>query len=149
MKEQVRGNIKEELNLFDISMYQDIIPEKILKRGELYFINDKIKFVKNKGNKYLFKAYGTDTYDVEIIFNKIDKDKIDSAKCSCPYYLKNDKCCKHIAGSLYSMKCYDNYNKIKEEIENSLKETNKVKQEFELVLKEKKNKVSNYEYYKD
>lgn len=147
--ENYNSDIKRKLNLFDISIYQDIIPERILRRGEPCYLNNKIKLISNKENKYIFKAYGTEEYDALIKFNKKDNDKIDSAKCSCPYYLKEEKYCKHIAGALYSIKCSDNYNKIKKEIEVALKETKKVKQEFEIVLKEKKNKVNKYEYYKE
>lgn len=107
--------VKQTLNLFDKSIYDNDFEKQIRNRGEQYYNEDKIKYLrKYENNKYTCKVQGSEEYKVSIKLN--DNNEIEEASCSCPYFTDKEKNCKHIYGALFKIKCDDNQNTIKEEI---------------------------------
>lgn len=133
-------NKNNNIELFETSIYKDVISKRMFARGQLYFLEDKIKFVSKKNNIYNFVAKGTKDYKVSVEFNA--DNKILFAECTCPFYKKENRYCKHIAGSIYSIKCSNNHEIITHEINVALKEADKIKNKFEKLIKEKKYIIS-------
>lgn len=88
--------IKEELKVFDRSVYDDYFKPQIRNRGEKYYLDNKIFDFKQEENRFSCKVNGTENYDTTIIFNKENDSIIESATCSCPYFKDKQDYCKHI-----------------------------------------------------
>lgn len=97
--------IKEKINIFDSNIYNTLFKPQIRQRGMQYFIQNKVKNLTQKDNKYIATVKRTKNYKVNIIF---DNDDILSATCNCPYYEDNKEYCKHIYSVLCNVKCKDN-----------------------------------------
>lgn len=101
-----------DCDYFDILMdrcSRDFAPE-IKSRGEKYYEDGKVGKVIKDCRSYKTKVYGSDVYDVELIYNGFDFDYI----CTCPC----DYPCKHIYATL--LKIHDgDYQEVelKEEID--------------------------------
>lgn len=80
-------------------------------------MDDKIENFVQDNNKYTCKVDGTKQYDVQIIFSAEKPDEIEQASCTCAYYIKQNKYCKHIYALLYKVKCSENQAKINEKFE--------------------------------
>lgn len=74
--------------------YDNLFLSQIKSRGEEYFLNNKISNFKNENNKCTATITGTEIYDVSIEFYK--NKKIKKVLCTCPYYQKDEKYCKHL-----------------------------------------------------
>lgn len=97
--------IKEKLNTFDKTIYNNLSKPQIIERGIQYFIQNKIQDLNKQDNKYTAIVKGTNDYNVSITFSN---DDILSATCNCPYYEDKKEYCKHIYSVLYNVKCKDN-----------------------------------------
>lgn len=117
--------IKEKLNIFDKSIYDEMFPIQIRGRGESYFENDKIKYFKQNENKYTCTVKGTEDYKVSLTF-KNDSDEIEEASCTCPYFADKNNNCKHIYALLYKVKCSNNKEVIINEIKQNLESIKKM-----------------------
>lgn len=74
--------------------YDDLFLSQIKFRGEEYFLDNKISNFKIENNKCTATISGTENYDVSIEFYK--NKKIKKVSCTCPYYQKDEKYCKHL-----------------------------------------------------
>lgn len=74
--------------------YDDLFLPQIKFRGEEYFLDNKISNFKIENNKCTATISGTENYDVTIEFYK--NKKIKKVSCTCPYYQKDEKYCKHL-----------------------------------------------------
>lgn len=124
--------VKEKLEIFDKSIYDETFPIQIRGRGESYFENDKLKYFKQNGNKYTCTVKGTEDHKVSLTFRE-DSDEIEEASCTCPYFADKNNNCKHIYALLYKVKCSGNkdviINEIKENL-NSIKTMIKNSQDY-------------------
>ena len=113
----------KSLNLFDMSIYSDIFEPRIITRGEDYFFEDRIKNFKNDGNKYTCKVSGegNNIYNVSIEFEDNSND-IHDMTCTCPYFEKYSKGCKHIYALLYKIKSNINQEELSNQKEKIRKE---------------------------
>lgn len=59
--------IKEELQVFDRSVYNDYFQPQIRNRGERYYLDNKISDFKQDENKFSCKVDGTETYDTMVL----------------------------------------------------------------------------------
>ena len=100
--------LREQLGLFDKSIYDNLFTPNVIERGEEYFSDGKISNFSQSENKYTCKVNGTNQYDVQIIFNDENPDEIEEASCNCTYYTRQHKYCKHIYALLYKVKCSQN-----------------------------------------
>ena len=100
--------LREQLGLFDKSIYDNLFTPNVMERGEEYFSDGKISNFSQSTNKYTCKVNGTNQYDVQIIFNDENPDEIEEASCNCTYYTRQHKYCKHIYALLYKVKCSQN-----------------------------------------
>ena len=100
--------LREQLNLFDTSIYNDLFSSGIRERGEVYFKEDRISNFSQDNNKYTCQVNGTNKYDVSLTFSDENPDEIKEASCTCPYYTGEHKYCKHIYALLYKIKCSNN-----------------------------------------
>ncbi len=89
------------------------VSKKIISRGKVYFLADKVKDIRHEDNEYQAKVIGNDSYDVSLSLNG---DKLVSYSCSCPF----PALCKHVVALLYAIE--DNENK-KDPYEDFLKKT--------------------------
>ena len=112
--------VKEKLNIFDKSIYNEMFPIQIRSRGENYFEEGKIKYYKQTDNKYTCIVKGSEDYKVSILFDE-NSDEINEMNCTCPYYADKNNNCKHIYALLYKIKCSNNKEKIIEEIKEQLR----------------------------
>lgn len=119
-------SVVDELDLFNKSIYKNDFEPQIMRRGEVYYSEDRIKYFKQNENKYTCKVKGTETYDVSITFDENDTDKIKEATCTCPYFTDKEKYCKHIYSVLYKIKCGDNKEKIINEYYQHIESINKM-----------------------
>ena len=74
--------------------YDNLFLSQIKSRGEEYFLNNKISNFKIENNKCTATITGTENYDVSIEFYK--NKKVKKVLCTCPYYQKDEKYCKHL-----------------------------------------------------
>ena len=100
--------LREQLGLFDKSIYDNLFTPNVIERGEEYFSDGKISNFSQSENKYTCKVNGTNQYDVQITFNAEKPDEIEEASCTCTYYTRQHKFCKHIYALLYKVKCSQN-----------------------------------------
>ena len=100
--------LREQLGLFDKSIYDNLFTPNVMERGEEYFSDGKISNFSQSTNKYTCKVNGTNQYDVQITFNAEKPDEIEEASCTCTYYTRQHKFCKHIYALLYNVKCSQN-----------------------------------------
>ena len=100
--------LREQLELFDKSIYDNLFTPNVMERGEEYFSDGKISNFSQSTNKYTCKVNGTNQYDVQITFNAEKPDEIEEASCTCTYYTRQHKFCKHIYALLYNVKCSQN-----------------------------------------
>ena len=107
-----RKKLREQLGLFDKSIYDDLFSSGVRERGEVYFKEDRISNFTQDNNKYTCNVNGTSQYDVTLTFSDENPDEIKEASCTCPYYTREHKYCKHIYSLLYKIKCSENQNKI-------------------------------------
>ena len=112
--------VKEKLNIFDKSIYDEMFPIQIRSRGENYFEGDKIKYYKQTDDKYTCIVKGSEDYKVSILFNE-NSNEIKEMNCTCPYYAEKENNCKHIYALLYKIKCSNNKEIIISEIKEQLK----------------------------
>ena len=119
-------SVVDELDLFNKSIYKNDFEPQIMRRGEVYYSEDRIKYFKQNENKYTCKVKGTETYYVSITFDENDTDKIKEATCTCPYFTDKEKYCKHIYSVLYKIKCGDNKEKIINEYYQHIESINKM-----------------------
>ena len=100
--------LREQLGLFDKSIYDNLFTPNVIERGEEYFSDGKISNFSKSTNKYTCKVNGTNQYDVQITFNDENPDIIEEASCNCTYFTRQHKYCKHIYALLYKVKCSQN-----------------------------------------
>ena len=100
--------LREQLGLFDKSIYDNLFSPGVRERGEEYFSDGKISNFSKSTNKYTCKVNGTNQYDVQITFNDENPDIIEEASCNCTYFTRQHKYCKHIYALLYKVKCSQN-----------------------------------------
>ena len=74
--------------------YDNLFLPQIKSRGEQYYLDNKISNFKIENNKCTATITGTENYDVSIEFYKNKKFK--KVLCTCPYYKKDEKYCKHL-----------------------------------------------------
>ena len=134
-----RDKIIKQIGLFDKSIYDSMFETKIMDRGEKYYIENRIKDLIEVGNKYSCKINGTEEYDVSITFNKENLNEIIEISCSCPYFLENDKNCKHIYALLYRVKCGRNRKKIEEAVNEHIAAVAVMGEGFNKFVRERKN----------
>ena len=103
-----RKKLREQLGLFDKSIYDNLFSPGVRERGEEYFSDGKIASFSQSDNKYTCKVNGTKQYNVKIIFNSENPNEIEEASCTCTYYTRQHKYCKHIYALLYKAKCSQN-----------------------------------------
>ena len=103
-----RKKLREQLGLFDKSIYDNLFTPNVIERGEEYFSDGKISNFSKSTNKYTCKVNGTNQYDVQITFNDENPDIIEEASCNCTYFTRQHKYCKHIYALLYKVKCSQN-----------------------------------------
>lgn len=101
--------LREQLNLFDTSIYDDLFSSGIRERGEVYFKEDRISNFSQDNNKYTCQVNGTNKYNVSLTFRDDNPNEIIEASCTCPYYTGEHKYCKHIYALLYKLKCSNNH----------------------------------------
>lgn len=85
--------IKEENNIIK-TPYDKLFESRIKFRGINYFNNKKINNYSLNNRVCTAEILGTDIYQTSIVFYK--NKNIKKATCTCPYYIKEDKYCKHI-----------------------------------------------------
>ena len=102
------NKLREQLGLFDKSIYDDLFSSGVRERGEVYFKEDRISDFSQDNNKYTCKVNGTKQYDVTLTFSDENTNEIKEASCTCPYYTEEHKYCKHIYSLLYKIKCSQN-----------------------------------------
>ena len=100
--------LREQLGLFDKSIYDNLFTPNVIERGEEYFSDGKITNFSQSENKYTCKVNGTNQYDVQITFNAEKPNEIEEASCNCTYFTRQHKYCKHIYALLYNVKCSQN-----------------------------------------
>ena len=100
--------LREQLGLFDKSIYDNLFSPGVRERGEEYFSDGKIASFSQSDNKYTCKVNGTKQYNVKIIFNSENPNEIEEASCNCTYFTRQHKYCKHIYALLYKVKCSQN-----------------------------------------
>ena len=100
--------LREQLGLFDKSIYDNLFTPNVIERGEEYFSDGKISNFSQSANRYTCKVNGTNQYDVQITFNAEKPDEIEEASCNCTYFTRQHKYCKHIYALLYKAKCSQN-----------------------------------------
>ena len=71
----------------------ELFEERIRERGEEYYYSNYVEYVNKEKATYYSLVHGTESYDVVI---ETRKDKIVDMSCSCPYYMKRGKNCKHM-----------------------------------------------------
>ena len=103
-----RKKLREQLGLFDKSIYDNLFSPGVRERGEEYFSDGKIASFSQSDNKYTCKVNGTKQYNVKIIFNSENPNEIEEASCNCTYFTRQHKYCKHIYALLYKVKCSQN-----------------------------------------
>ena len=116
-----KESILIKLDLFNMDTYNYIFLPQIRPRGEEYFELGKVKYFRENGNKYTCRVNGTEVYNVSIIFDENDNDKIKDFSCTCPFHIDGSKGCKHIYALLYKIKCSNNKKIISDEIDNTIK----------------------------
>lgn len=79
----------------------DLFNETILDRGEDYYIEGHVKKVQysNNGNTVRAKVIGSETYDVEICFDRTPQEAM---SCDCSY-ARDGYYCKHMAAVLFAV----------------------------------------------
>ena len=106
--EQNRKNeinkLRKQLCLFDMTIYDNLFSLKVREDGGSYYASNRIKKLAHEKNKYTCKVKGTKKYNVAITFSEENPDIIEEATCTCPYFNKNHKYCKHIYALLYQIK---------------------------------------------
>lgn len=137
-----KESILIKLDLFNMDTYNYIFLPQIRPRGEEYFENGKIKDYKENGNKYTCRVNGKEVYNVSIIFDENDNDKIKDFSSTCPFHIDGSKGCKHIYALLYKIKCSNNKKIISDEIDNTIKSIN------EMVIRADKDFKMNSRNYK-
>lgn len=137
-----KESILIKLDLFNMDTYNYIFLPQIRPRGEEYFELGKVKYFRENGNKYTCKINGTKVYNVSIIFDENDNDKIKDFSCTCPFHIDGSKGCKHIYALLYKIKCSNNKKIISDEIDNTIKSIE------EMVIRAKKDFKMNSRNYK-
>ena len=110
-----KKEIISTLGLFDKSIYNNLFENKIIQRGEVYFLENKIQNLKKEEDNYSCIVKGSKDYNVYI---KLDGDNIIESNCNCPYCVDEHKKCKHIYALLYKIKCENNNYILKNEINN-------------------------------
>lgn len=137
--------IKEKLNIFDKTIYNNLFKPQIIQRGIQYFIQNKIQDLNKQNNKYTAIVKGSKDYKVSITFNY---DDILSATCNCPYYEDKKEYCKHIYSVLYNVKCKDNLSIINNMIQDYIIKTKEMIYKFKnskVMLNNKNNILNHYE----
>lgn len=115
----VKEELIEELKLDNIEKYKKDFDPIIAIRGEYIYRDNKIKELKNKGNKYSATVSGTNDYKVEVEFD--DNDNIKNMRCTCPNYKKGYNC-KHIYSVVFATKIEQYLDPINKYIDRKLKE---------------------------
>ena len=84
-----------------VELLLDQFSETILDRGEEYYLDGRVKKIQysDNGNTVRAKVVGTETYDVEIRF---DRAPHNAMFCDCPY-AGDGYYCKHMAAVLYAV----------------------------------------------
>ena len=100
-----KKELKQALKIFDIDIYDNLFEPKIKPRGQKYYEENRIKSVEHNGNKWSCKVEGTQEYETSITF---DNENISKTNCTCPYYQRDQKNCKHIYALLIKAKCENN-----------------------------------------
>lgn len=79
----------------------DLFNETILDRGEDYYLDGRVKKIQysDNGNTVRAKVIGTEEYDVEIHFDRSEREFM---SCDCPY-ARDGYYCKHMAAVLYAV----------------------------------------------
>ncbi len=113
--------IKEELKVFDISVYDNYFQPQIRNRGEKYYLNNKISDFKQNENKYSCKVDGTEIYNTTVTFDKENDNIVESATCTCPYFEDKQEYCKHIYALILKAKGDKNNQILISEIQNYIK----------------------------
>ena len=128
--------LKEKLELFDISKYEKSFEPQIRFRGQKYYAENRVENVNRIGELWKCEVIGTERYNVSI---KFENDEIVESNCNCPYYEKDNQNCKHIYALLIKAKCEGNLSKILEAITDySKRMTNLVKEETEYIKNNQK-----------
>ena len=128
--------LKEKLELFDISKYEKSFEPQIRFRGQKYYAENRVENVNRIGELWKCEVIGTERYNVSI---KFENDEIVESNCNCPYYEKDNQNCKHIYALLIKAKCEGNLSKILEAITDySKRMTNLVKEESEYITNNQK-----------
>lgn len=135
------NTIKQDLNIFDKSIYDNQFSPQIRARGERYFDQNKITNYESNNNNYNCIITGTNNYKTSLTLDQ--NNNITNMNCTCPYYQDKNNNCKHIYALLYKIKCSNNKKIIKKEIE-------KYNQNIEkLVTKAYNHMLNNSTKYKD
>lgn len=120
----------------NISNFENYIDDVILKRGQSYYNNGRVREIRGMGNNhFLVDVDGTQIYRVEIFVD--DSGEIISSGCDCPFTL--GEYCKHQAAAFYAIREAENPS-IKAEGHNS--SASPIKSDLEtLLLNESKEKL--------
>ena len=104
--------LKETLNIYDISKFDNLFAPQIRDRGFAYYSSKKLKNVRNYDFKWTSDVEGTKVYKTSLEFDPEDENKIIETDCNCPYHFEDNKNCKHIYALLIKAKCEENPLKI-------------------------------------
>ena len=97
-------NINNDLR--SLTKYDSYFPSYIRSRGIEYYNGNKVIDFKCDDKHCTAKVFGTHVYESSAFFNNDGSLKYGS--CTCPYFSKDGKYCKHIYAVLLE---YSNYNK--------------------------------------
>lgn len=131
---ELTKNIKEKLQISDKSIYDAEFDERIRKRGETYYNEGRVKNVIQNENNYKCIVCGSKEYNAHIKFDL--NSFIEEAGCTCPYYVDNEKYCKHIYALLYKVKCSNNKEIIIREAEHIIESSSLVIKKSQKYIKE-------------
>lgn len=129
--------IRKELKLKDTKIYSDYFEDIIMKRGEKYFIEDRVRDITQDENTYYAIVSGTNDYKVSVEF---DNDELKNMSCECEYY-KSGKNCKHIFALIYALKFKNNFFLIYDYNDELYK---KYKNKYKTYSKELNRNINNY-----
>lgn len=118
--------IKDELGIFDISIYDELFEPQIRQRGQDYYANKKVINIRNWNNLWEADVQGTKDYHVSIKFDDSNNDIIIDSNCECPYHKEDKRNCKHIYALLLKIKVENNAPEIYTELKDYSKRMKKL-----------------------
>ena len=111
--------------------YDELFDQVIKQRGRYYCNNNKVTNYHQTKNEIKATVEGTENYEVYIL-----KEKELKAECTCPYYKKNQKLCKHIYAVLLEEQKQKTIKEYKKDINSIIKEMDKVYTKIQSLLDE-------------